>query len=105
MGCGTLLVIVGLIFTIIRGILKGYISEPVGAIFLIFSIFLISIPLKTIKRLFKLLVFAIPIYLFAKEYNMGFRSIFIIMINLAPLIIMMYGLYLMFHHGLFGGGK
>lgn len=94
---GSALIILGLVFVILRAMMIGYIAPSTGAIILGISIFLIA---ASRKMLLTLLVLFLPIYLFAREYGIGPRSFVSLMFNLLPLLIMLYGLYLIFR-GLF----
>lgn len=102
---GSALLVIGLIFTIIKAIMKGFVTIEIGVFILLLSIFLISISAKWVSILLRLIVFSIPIWLFMKEFGFGFNSLLEIIWHLLPLLIMLYGLYIMLHHGLFGGKK
>jgi len=93
---GRVLVIVGLIFTLLRVAMKGYISEFMAAFILVIAIFLASLPKKT-GIFLTLFATLFSIYFLMKDYKVGFQSLLTLLVSLLPLLIILYGLYLMFH--------
>lgn len=93
---GAFLLIVGLIYTLIKAIIRGYMSIEIAGLILAFSILFLAVSTKSSTKFLKFAIFIIPIWLFMKEFDLDLNSMIeLFLIEIVPLLLMLYGLYLM----------
>jgi len=92
---GNFIIIIGITFAVLNAMMKGYIKTVEGgSLILIAIVFLIAAGRSIIV---KLAATAIPVYFFAREYGfLNSRDFTGLMLALSPLLIMLFGYYIMF---------